>query len=50
MVAVAVAVASGNVLAPTVVDGARPIADAAVVIGANAVVHVVTEAVAVEVS
>ena len=50
LVAVTVAVSSGDVLAPTIVDGARPVADAAVVIAADAVVHVVAESVAVEIS
>ena len=47
MVAVAVTIPGGDVLAPAVVYRARPIADAAVIVTADAVVHVVTEAVAV---
>ena len=50
MAAIAVTVSSRNVLASTIVNGARTIADAAVIVTANAVVQVVTEAVAVEVS
>ena len=49
LVAITVAVSGGDVGASAVVDGARSIADPAVVVGADTVVDVVTEAVSVEV-
>ena len=49
LVAIAVAVASGNVLTPTVVDGTRPVADPAVVIAADAVIDIVTQTITVRI-
>ena len=49
MVAVTVAVSSGNALAPAIEDGARSVADVTVVIAAHAVVDVVAEPVTVRI-
>ena len=49
LVAVTVAVACWDAGAATVVDGARSVANAAVVVGTDAVVHVVADAVCIEV-
>ena len=49
LVAIAIAVSGWDVFTPAVVDGARPIADAAVVVAADAVVDVIAKAVAVEI-
>ena len=47
LVAVAVAIAFWNIRTSTFVDGARAIADAALVVGTHAVVYVVTDAIGI---